>query len=89
MKCNVDFHKKLNIMDTTITHTINQIGFKYNKSFEINSFKMLKYSIRNCKKLNEYELLAISRLSDDEKMEIIKLYNTVLSSLVDDIIINT
>jgi len=89
LKCNVDFHKKLNIMDTTITHTINQIGFKYNKSFEINSFKMLKYSIRNCKKLNEYELLAISRLSDDEKMEIIKLYNTVLSSLVDDIIINT
>jgi hypothetical protein len=83
-------------MDTTITHTINQIGFKYNKSFEINSFKMLKYSIRNCKKLNEYELLAISRLSDaisrlsdDEKMEIIKLYNMVLSSLVDDIIINT
>jgi hypothetical protein len=75
-------------MDTTITHTINQIGFKYNKSFEINSFKMLKDSIRNCKKLNEYELLAIS-LSDDEKMEIIKLYNTVLSSLVDDIIINT
>jgi hypothetical protein len=76
-------------MDTTITYTINQIGFKYNKSFEINSFKMLKDSIRNCKKLNEYELLAISRLSDDEKMEIIKLYNTVLSSLVDDIIINT
>lgn len=76
-------------MDTTITHTINQIGLKYNKSFEINSFKMLKDSIRNCKKLNEYELLAISRLSDDEKMEIIKLYNTVLSSLVDDIIINT
>jgi len=76
-------------MDTTITHTINQIGLKYNKSFEINSFKMLKDSIRNYKKLNEYELLAISRLSDDEKMEIIKLYNTVLSSLVDDIIINT
>jgi hypothetical protein len=76
-------------MDTTITHTINQIGLKYNKSFEINSFKMLKDSIRNCKKLNEYELLAISRLSDDEKMEIIKLYNTVLSILVDDIIINT
>jgi hypothetical protein len=76
-------------MDTTITHTINQIGFKYNKSFEINSFKMLKDSIINCKKLNEYELLAISTLSDDEKMEIIKLYNTVLSSLVDDIIINT
>jgi len=76
-------------MDTTITYTINQIGFKYNKSFEINSFKMLKDSIINCKKLNEYELLAISTLSDDEKMEIIKLYNTVLSSLVDDIIINT
>jgi hypothetical protein len=43
-------------MDTTITHTINQIGLKYNKSFEINSFKMLKDSIRNCKKLNEYEI---------------------------------
>ena len=69
-----------------IAYTIQQLGFKYNNSFEINIFKMLKDSIRNCKKLNEYELLAISRLSDDEKMEIIQLYNTVLSNIVDDIV---
>lgn len=65
---------------------INTFGIKYNKSFEIDSFKMLKDSIRNCKVLNEYDLLTISRLSDDEKMEIIKLYNTVLSIVINDII---
>lgn len=70
-------------MDNNI---IKNFGIKYNKSFEIDSFKMLKDSIRNCKVLNEYELLTISRLSDDEKIEIIKLYNTVLSIVINDII---
>lgn len=70
-------------MDNNI---IKNFGIKYNKSFEIDSFKMLKDSIRNCKVLNEYDLLTISKLSDDEKMEIIKLYNTVLSIVINDII---
>lgn len=70
-------------MDNNIIKTF---GIKYNKSFEIDSFKMLKDSIRNCKVLNEYDLLTISRMSDDEKMEIIKLYNTVLSIVINDII---
>ena len=70
-------------MDNNI---INSLGIKYNKSFEIDSFKTLKDSIRNCKVLNEYELLTISRLSDDQKMEIIKLYNTIMIILVNDII---
>jgi hypothetical protein len=71
-------------MNDTI-QTINKLGIRYNKSFEINNFKLLKDSICNYKKLNEYELMAISKLSDNEKMEIIKLYNTLISILINDI----
>jgi hypothetical protein len=55
---------------------------KYSKSLEINMFLMIKDTIKNGRKLSEIELHNIDKLSSNEKIEIIKLYNLMYSELI-------
>jgi hypothetical protein len=55
---------------------------KYNKSVEFNILNLIKDSIKNCRSLTEYELLYIDKLTTEEKIEIIKLYNIMYSNII-------
>lgn len=61
---------------------------RYSKSLEINMFLMIKDTIKNGRKLSEIELHNIDKLSSNEKIEIIKLYNLMYSELINLITIN-
>ena len=52
------------------------------KSLELNPFNLLKDNIKNYRPLSEYELLYIEHLTEEQKVEIIKLFNTIVINLV-------
>jgi hypothetical protein len=56
---------------------------KRGRSIEINTFSVLKDDIKNYRPLTEFQLMGIEYLSENEKIEIIKLYNTMIISLQD------
>ena len=53
------------------------------KSFEIDTYFILKDDIVNYRKLNEYQLLYIEHLTEEQKIEIIKLYDKMLNTIKD------
>ena len=68
--------------NTNLTIELNKKLFTNSgKSLEIDSFKMLKDDIRNYRPLSEYQLLLIEKLTDIQKIEIIKLYNSIMQSI--------
>lgn len=70
--------------NTNLTIELNKKLFSSSGiSLEINNFAMLKDDIRNCRPLSEYQLLLIEKLTDEQKIEIIKLYNSIIVSLED------
>ena len=51
------------------------------KSLEIDTYYILKDDIVNYRKLNEYQLLYIEHLTEEQKIEIIKLYDRMLNTI--------
>jgi len=56
---------------------------KYNKSIELDTFKLLKDNITNFRQLNSYELLLIENLSKNQHIELILLYNKIFKDILD------
>ena len=54
---------------------------KTRKSFLITNFSVMKDDIKNYRPLNEIQLTQLESLTEIEKIEIIKLYNIILSSI--------
>jgi len=55
----------------------------YRNYGNVDMFTIIKFYIRNMVKLNDPQLLYIDTLSNEQKMEIIKLYNVVLFSVTE------
>jgi hypothetical protein len=55
--------------------------FRKRKSLLIGNFSIMKYDITNYRPLSEQQLIQVETLSDTEKIELIKLYNTMFSTL--------
>ena len=72
-----------NTIDKNIKELNAKLQLKMNRSMEINSFILLKDNIKNFRKLSEYEKMYIPNLSTDEKIEILLLYDQVLSIAVE------
>ena len=53
------------------------------KSWELDTYSILKDDITNYKKLNEYQLLYIENLTEKQKIEIIKLYDKMFNYIKD------
>jgi hypothetical protein len=54
---------------------------KTGKNMKVNVFTIMKDDIRNYKPLNDSQLSNINALSEEQKIEIIKLYNTMFIAL--------
>jgi len=54
-----------------------------NRSMDINPFILLKDNIKNFRKLSDEEKIYLSNLSNEEKIEIILLYDQALSTTVE------
>jgi Trk K+ transport system NAD-binding subunit len=50
-------------------------------SLEINPFVIMKDDIRNYRRLNSFQISYIEKLTEQEKIEIIKLYDTIISDI--------
>jgi len=55
--------------------------FRESKSLLIGNFSIMKYDITNYRPLSEQQLIQVETLSDTEKIELIKLYNTMFCTL--------
>ena len=65
-----------------ITASINKkLIDEFGKGIEISMFTIIKDFIRNFRTLNEFQLDNLNKLSEDEKIEIIKLYNNVYKTI--------
>jgi len=53
------------------------------KNIEITDFTVMKDDIKNYKPLTSMQLLQLDKLTEAEKIEIIYLYNTMISTLED------
>ena len=56
------------------------------KNIEITDFTVMKDDIKNYKPLTPMQLLHLDKLTETEKIEIIQLYNTLISTLEDIIV---
>ena len=56
------------------------------KNIEITDFTVMKDDIKNYKPLTPMQLLHLDKLTETEKIEIIELYNTLISTLEDIIV---
>jgi ribosome biogenesis GTPase A len=74
------------IMDDEIYRTIASLRKSFNLG-EIDIFTLIKDKIKNYKKLTDAELTFIETLSEQQKMEIILLYNK-MTALLEKYIIN-
>ena len=70
-------------MEINTTEIVTTMNKKYNKSIELDTFKLLKDNITNFRQLNSYELLLIENLSKDQHIELILLYNKIFKDLLD------
>ena len=57
------------------------------KNIEISDLSVMKDDIKNYKPLTPMQLLQLDKLTESEKIEIIHLYNTMISTL-EDMIVN-
>lgn len=65
-----------------LTIEVNKKMFlKTGKSFEINTYTILKDDIKNYRRLNEYQLLQIEKLTEKQSIEIIKIYDTMIGTI--------
>ena len=65
-----------------LTKQFNETFFKHTRnSIEISPFTIIKDDIKNYRKLTELQLIQLEKFSDDEKIEIIKIYNIMFSSI--------
>lgn len=64
-----------------ITEKINKKLCETGKSIELNLFDVLKDDIRNYRQLNDFQKHQIDFLTEKEKIEIIRLYDIVISSM--------
>jgi len=71
------------VKDKDIRELMTKIQLRTNRSMEINPLVLLKDTIKNYRKLSEYEKMYLSYLTPEEKIEIILLYDQVLSCIVD------
>lgn len=78
-----DEEKDSIVKDKDIRELMTKIQLRTNRSMEINPFVLLKDTIKNYRKLSEYEKMYLSHLTPEEKIEIILLYDQVLSCMVD------
>jgi len=53
------------------------------KSIQLDAYQLLKEDIVNYKKLNDYQKLYIEHLTEEQKVEIILLYENVMNSLIE------
>jgi hypothetical protein len=70
-------------IDNDIKKLNTSVQLKTNRSMEIKPIVLLKDNIKNYRRLTEYEKMYLQFLSNEEKTEIILLYNQVLSTVVD------
>ena len=73
----------MNEIDKNIVELNSKLQLKTDRSMEINPFILLKDNIKNYRKLSEYEKMYLFKLSNEEKIEIINLYDHVLSTIVE------
>ena len=65
-----------------LTQEFNEKYFtQFRKSLLISNFSIMKNDITNYTPLSEQQLIQVETLSDTEKIELIKLYNTMFSTL--------
>ena len=54
---------------------------QFRQSLSISNFSIMKHDITNYTPLSKQQLIQVETLSDTEKIELIKLYNTMFSTL--------
>ena len=65
-----------------LTQEFNEKYFtQFRKSLLISNFSIMKEDITNYRPLTEEQLIQVETLSDTEKIELIKLYNTMFNTL--------
>jgi hypothetical protein len=65
-----------------LTQEFNEKYFtQFRQTLSISNFSIMKEDIRNCRPLTEEQLIQVETLSDTEKIELIKLYNTMFNTL--------
>ena len=71
------------ITDTLrLTQEFNQKFFDiYKKQINISCFSVMMDDIKNYRPLSELQLTQIESLSEEEKIKIIKIYNTMFASI--------
>jgi hypothetical protein len=57
--------------------------FNARKSIQLDAYQLLKDDIVNYKKLNDYQKMYIEHLTEEQKVEIILLYENVMNSLIE------
>jgi hypothetical protein len=74
-----------NIIKNIIKNHSNEIYKKFFKrsgiSLEISPFVIMKDDIRNYRRLNSFQISYIEKLTEEEKIEIIKIYDTIISDI--------
>lgn len=65
-----------------LTQEFNEKYFtQFRKSLSISNFSIMKDDITNYRPLSQEQLIQVETLSDKEKIELIKLYNTMFDTL--------
>lgn len=65
-----------------LTQEFNEKYFSHlHQSLSISNFSIMKDDIRNNRPLTEIQLIQLETLTDLEKIEIIKLYNIMMSTM--------
>jgi hypothetical protein len=65
-----------------LTQEFNEKYFtQFRKSLSISNFSIMKDDITNYRPLSQQQLIQVETLSDTEKIDLIKLYNTMFYTL--------
>ena len=65
-----------------LTQEFNEKYFtQFRKNLSISNFSIMKDDITNYRPLSQEQLIQVETLSDTEKIELIKLYNTMFYTL--------
>lgn len=65
-----------------LTQEFNENYFsQFRQSISISNFSIMKNDITNYRPLTEIQLIQLETLTDIEKLELIKLYNTMIKSI--------
>ena len=67
-----------------LTQEFNEKYFtEFRQSLSISNFSIMKNDIKNYRPLSDQQLIQLQTLTDTEKIELIKLYNTIVDTLVE------